>query len=110
MSTPNLDDLIDIVDLFPTFCELAGASLPSTHLDGFSFAKRIAGDGKTKRQWVTAGIRGEMSVFDGQWRLNGKSGKLIDCRNLPAEKPAVKGDPDAEAARERLAKVLEDVR
>ncbi len=80
------DDLVDMADWFPTICELAGVDIPaSAKLDGASFASRLNGDGSSLRQWVTGGIHGNVSLFDGQWRVDARSNKIIDARQLPRE-------------------------
>lgn len=50
------DELTDFSDLLPTFCELAGASLPTdVPVDGKSIAKLILGEQKTgPRDWILA--------------------------------------------------------
>ena len=80
------DDLVDMADLFPTICELAGVAVPATlEIDGISFATRLCDGTPSRRQWVTGGIGGKVSLFDGQWRLNLKSRQVIDARDLPRE-------------------------
>ena len=80
------DDLVDMADLFPTICDLAGIELPATlDLDGISFAPRLCEGVPSRREWVTGGIGGEVSLFDGRWRLNLKSRQVIDARDLPVE-------------------------
>ncbi|TWU06163.1 sulfatase-like hydrolase/transferase [Stieleria varia] len=81
-----VDDLIDIVDWFPTLCELTGVEIPTgVPCDGVSFAGRLLGGQPTTRPWVVGGYRDDISLFDGQWRLNARSGRVIDARGLPAE-------------------------
>lgn len=85
-----VDDLIDIVDLFPTICELSGVELPAgISCDGVSLASRLherepSGERST-RKWVSGGIRGDISLFDGQWRVFASSDRLTDARQLPLE-------------------------
>ena len=80
------DDLIDMADLFPTICELAGVEVRSdVRLDGVSFASRLDGGQPSPRQWVTGGIHGNVSLFDGQWRVTAGSNRIFDARNLPHE-------------------------
>ncbi|MFN9367251.1 MAG: sulfatase-like hydrolase/transferase, partial [Planctomycetia bacterium] len=80
------DDLVDMADLFPTICELAGVELPATlDLDGISFAPRLRDGTPSAREWVTGGIGGKVSLFDGRWRLNLESRQVIDARDLPRE-------------------------
>lgn len=80
------DHLIDMADWFPTFCELTGISVPTDiELDGISFASRLHGGEPSARKWVTGGIRKELSLFDGQWRIRSHSDRVIDARHLPRE-------------------------
>jgi arylsulfatase A len=103
------DDLIDIVDLFPTFCALSETPVPeSLALDGRSILPQVHGQSGTHRPWVHHGIGGAVNVFDGAWRLSSK-GTLWDARQLPAEPEAKKGDTDAESAKKRLGTVLQAV-
>ena len=113
----TINDLVDMADVFPTLCELAGVSLPEStkaKLDGVSFAPRLLGaEGATPlRNFVTGGYGGDDCVFDGAWRLHRKGGGVLyDCRNLPAEPKAdLENDPEAQAAKERLMAVLESVK
>ena len=71
------DDLIDVVDLFPTFCQLSQIAIPkSLKIDGLSFAQQIHGKPGIPRKWVLHGITpskrrfggGGVSLFDGSWR------------------------------------------
>ncbi len=64
------DDLVDMADWFPTFCELAGLETPeNVALDGVSLAGRILRGKPSTRQWVTAGFGGKAKVFDGKtWK------------------------------------------
>ncbi|MEP3900764.1 MAG: sulfatase-like hydrolase/transferase [Rhodopirellula bahusiensis] len=103
------NDLIDVVDLFPTYCELTSTAIPeSLSLDGRSIAPQIHGSTGNPRQWVHHAIseKGE-SVFDGSWRLFSKNPQLRDARQLPAEPPAAQHDEQAESARARLDQVFE---
>jgi hypothetical protein len=80
------EDLVDMADLFPTICDLAGVALPATlDLDGISFATRVHDGTPSVREWVTGGIGGKVSLFDGRWRLNLTSRQVIDARDLPRE-------------------------
>ncbi|QDV41383.1 Arylsulfatase precursor [Stieleria neptunia] len=80
------DDLIDMADLFPTLCELAGVEVPAdSTLDGVSFASRLHRGQPSPRRWVTSGIRGTVSLFDGQWRVTAGSQRILDARDLPRE-------------------------
>ena len=94
-----------MADLFPTICELCGAELPpGVSIDGVSFAGRLLDGTPSPRKWVTGGIRGQMSLFDGSYRLNLKSQQVIDARDLPRE--TVVANPEGDAA-ERIARLKE---
>ena len=104
------DDLVDVVDIFPTFCELAGVKIPEElTLDGFSIVPQVHGQPGKKREFTHGVSFNKEAVFDGQWRLK-KTGDLIDARNLPAEPLATPGDPEAEAARVRLDEIMKSLR
>jgi arylsulfatase A len=105
------DDLIDFTDFFPTICELAGATIPEhANPDGISFVKPLTGKGTGERQWVTSGINDDFFIFDGQWRLHAADNRLVDCRQLPKEKPEVSGSAEAEKARKKLAPIVESLK
>lgn len=100
------DDLVDVVDLFPTFCELAEVELTDqSSRDGNSIAPQVHGKPGASHAY-THGASGEKAaLFDGQWRLK-KSGQLLDARALPRETPAQQDDPEASAARVRLHQIM----
>lgn len=54
------DQLIDFSDFLPTLAELAGAELPSTEIDGLSFAPQLRGQTAKEREWV-------FCYYDPQW-------------------------------------------
>ncbi|MDF1825772.1 MAG: sulfatase-like hydrolase/transferase [Verrucomicrobiales bacterium] len=79
-------DLVDVVDLFPTFCEIAGAKLPEeADLDGVSLVPCLLRGEAVGRKVTVAGFRKKFSVFSGSWRVN-SAGVIIDARDLPREK------------------------
>ena len=78
-------DLVDVVDLFPTFCEIAGASLPEGKpLDGVSLVPCLTRNERVGREVTVAGYGKNFSAFDGTWRLN-SNGTIIDAQDLPRE-------------------------
>jgi arylsulfatase A len=79
-------ELIDVVDLFKTFCDLAGAKIPEAiKTDGRSFAPQIHGKSGPKREWTHQGWNNEENIFDGKYRYFINTGKLWDATNLPYE-------------------------
>jgi arylsulfatase A-like enzyme len=97
------NDLIDMADLFPTICELASVSVPEkAAVDGVSFADRLHGGEPSARPWITGGIRGKVSLFDGSWRVETKSDRIIDARRLPQETVLETPPQDSAAEIERL--------
>jgi arylsulfatase A len=103
-----LDDLIDFSDVVPTLCEVSGAKLPETTIDGRSFAAQLRGQPGKPREWVFVQLGPKRFARDKQWKLH-HDGKLYDIKADPEEtKPVVPGSesPDAAAARKRLEEVL----
>ena len=75
----NIDRVVDVTDLFPTFCELAGAERP-LGIDGVSIAPTLRGKGTQRdRDFVIheAG-RGKSSIIRDRF-------KLVYSANAPAE-------------------------
>ncbi|WP_235951837.1 sulfatase-like hydrolase/transferase [Crateriforma spongiae] len=107
------DDLVDVVDLFPTFCDLAGHSVPdSIPIDGHSLAAQFQGRVGPKRDWVIHGIRSDVNVFDGRWRWSHRSKTLIDASELPEERhinASLSGSSEASTAYQRLSNLFQKV-
>ncbi len=72
--TPGIaPDFVDMADWLPTFCELAGVKVPENdQVDGTSFASTVLSGAENAREWVSGGISGEVSVFDGEARVTSK--------------------------------------
>lgn len=107
------DDLVDVVDLFPTFCELSGTAIPEAiTIDGRSIAAQIHGQSGIRRAWVHHGISsakgrvGGENLFDGSWRLFKSTGALWDARELPREPVADLREAEAREAKRRLEAVF----
>ncbi|MDP6358708.1 MAG: FAD-dependent oxidoreductase [Planctomycetota bacterium] len=104
-------DLIDVVDLFPTFCQLSGTDVPdSLAIDGRSIVPQIHGRTGIHRPWVhhAFGKNGE-NLFDGSWRLFRKNGQMRDARALPAEPLAAEDDPETASARKKLSNIFRKI-
>jgi arylsulfatase A len=107
----RVHDLIDFVDFFPTICELAGVQIPeNANPDGIAFTSILNGTANGKRAFVTGGIRDDFCVFDGNWRLHHQNDVLVDCRELPMEKPANLNSAEARKAKEKLLPYLNELR
>lgn len=103
------DDLVDVVDLFPTFCELGETEVPeSLKIDGRSIVAQIHGKPGIQRDWVHQQLgHSGPSVFDGKWRYLKRGDVMLDARKLPIETPAAADDPEAAVAKERLKAILD---
>jgi arylsulfatase A len=103
-------DLIDSTDFFPTFADLAGATLPKqTIIDGRNFAAQLRGAKGEPRDWAFVQLARMWYVREADWKLN-QAGELFDMSQAPfAEKLAAADtkDPAAIAARKRLQPVLD---
>lgn len=77
-------ELVDLSDIVPTICEVAGISLPDGHvIDGVSFAPYLRGDMKPLREWIYAPLGTRRVVRTKRWLLENNSmtefGQLYDC-------------------------------
>lgn len=80
-------ELIDVVDLFATFCEISNTPIPGHILtDGRSFAPQIHGKPGPSRSWTYQGVGKIETLFDGSWRYFPKTKQLWDARYLPKER------------------------
>ena len=84
-------ELVDVVDLFETFCELT-VTKHSVETDGRSIFNQIHGREGPTRRWVHQGVPQGESIFDGEWRYIIKSEKLIDARQLPKERELTRAE------------------
>ncbi|MGH9340177.1 MAG: sulfatase-like hydrolase/transferase [Acidobacteriota bacterium] len=128
-SGAETEALTDFTDLFPTFAELGGATLPEkVTLDGRSIARLILGkENDSSREWIMAMGAGMMRrtsegvgsktpfsdrvVRDKRYKLwvtGGKSARLFDLTADPAEAHNLidSKDPKIVAARRKLEAVV----
>jgi arylsulfatase A-like enzyme len=107
-----LKDLVDFSDLFPTFVELAGTTLPAgVKFDGRSFAPQLRGQTGHPRDWIFVQLGAKWYVRNAGWKLN-QSGELFDLSEAPfVEKTvAVAGQTEAaKAARQQLQAALNEL-
>jgi arylsulfatase A-like enzyme len=103
--------LADFSDLFPTFCELAGAKLPTDRVvDGRSFAAAVRGEKFSGRTWMFNQYGKERVVSDGRYKLWG-DGRLFDLVNDFTEQQDLRDsrDPAAASARRTLQAALDSL-
>jgi arylsulfatase A-like enzyme len=104
--------LADFSDLLPTFCELAGVTIPDDlTLDGRSFAGAILGrDESGPRQWIFNQSGDRRVVRDSQYKLY-SDGALFDVVHDPDEQQNLSGsdEPSARVARRRLQDALDSL-
>jgi arylsulfatase A-like enzyme len=103
-------DLADFTDLYPTICELAGASLDPRHRpDGHSLAGYLLAKpgAKPPREWILNEYHQTRVVRDDRFKLY-SDGRFFDANADPAEQHdlAQTTDRAAIAARKRLEQVL----
>jgi len=92
-------DLLNITDFFPTFADVAGATLPQgLVVDGKDFAPQLKGktDG-WPRSWIFVELGRHWYDRDMNWKLN-EAGELFDMRNAPFAETKVATDTTDEVA------------
>ncbi len=113
-------DLVDTTDFLPTMAEAAGISLsPYEPLDGRSFFPQLCGQVGSPREWVFCHYDPEWGSFmktrftrDQRWKLY-EDGRLFDISaDVLEENPIEPGEgiPEARKAREKLQRVLNQLR
>ena len=115
--TGECRELVDLSDVVPTICEVAGIQLPEDHvIDGVSFAPYLRGETTPLREWIYAYLGPKRVVRTKRWLLESNSmtefGRLYDCgdsRDGSGYKDVTKSsDPDVVAAREQMDEILAD--
>lgn len=104
-------DLVDFSDFFPTWCELAGASLPQEKLHGRSFAPQLLGKQGDPRDWVHIQDKTQRSVRSREYILT-QSGKFSPVTQLPDDPaPAIEHEltEKEQAARKMLEAAFHDL-
>ena len=104
-------DLVDFSDVMPTLAEVTGAKLPEgVAIDGRSFAPQLRGETGRPRDWVFSQLGMNRFVRDHRWKLHA-DGRLFDIQKDPTEAaPVAPGSPEPDAARARLAAVLDTLK
>lgn len=101
-----VENLVDLSDVMPTLCELAGTKPPAgVTIDGRSIVPVLRGQGGSGREWVFSQLGNNRFVREARWKLH-SSGKLYDLQADPFETKPAEDGPEAAAARKRLEEVL----
>jgi arylsulfatase A len=113
------DDLITLVDIYPTLAELAGADVSRERLDGTSLLPWMRGQPGKPREWIFISFKSQWAntqtgqhnvsawVRDHRWKLY-NNGRLYDLEHDPDETTPAAG-PEPEAARAKLQPVFAQV-
>ncbi len=105
-------DLVDFSDLFPTFVDVAGGTMPTgVKFDGRSFAPQVRGEKGDPRSWIFVQLGAKWYAREDGWKLN-EAGELLDMKDAPFVEQPVSVDGQSEAAaaaRKRLQSVLAEL-
>lgn len=110
-------ELVDLSDIVPTICDVAGIQLPAGHvIAGVSFAPYLQGNLTPLREWIYAPLGGQRVVRTKRWLLENNSmqdfGQLYDCgdsRDGSGYKNVTESEaPEVVAAREQMKQILAD--
>jgi len=113
-------DLVEFSDFYPTFAEIAGATLSEDMtIDGRSFFPQLRGQLGNPRDWIFCHYDPKWGswklkrfVRDSRWKLY-HTGQLFDVQADPLEENPIQpgqGDRQAAAARKRLQAVLDSIK
>lgn len=102
----SCDMVVDVTDLLPTFCELAGAPVP-LGIDGVSIAPTLAGSGhQRRREFIIHEAGNGQSIIFGDH-------KLVRSKKAPLRLYDLAGDPaetkDIASAHPKLVKKLQSL-
>ena len=116
-ATGECRQLVDLSDIVPTICEVAGIELPAEQIiDGVSFAPYLRGDLEPRRDWIYTYLGTKRVVRTRRWLLENNSmsefGQLYDCgesRDGSGYQDVTDSDdPEVIAARERMLEIVAD--
>lgn len=108
----------DLTDIFPTLAAIAGATPPdSLKLDGRSLLPVLQGEKERHRDWIYSHLDDGRLLRDERWLLElptaGGKERFFDCgtnRDGSGYKEVTNlSNPDAQAAREKFARILESI-
>jgi hypothetical protein len=82
----NCDMVVDVTDLLPTFCELAGAPIP-LGIDGVSIAPTLIGNGhQRRREFIIHEAGNGQSIIRGNYKLVRSKGSALRLYDLDADR------------------------
>lgn len=100
----DCDLVVDVTDLLPTFCELAGAPIP-LGVDGVSIAPTLLGSGhQRRRDFIIHEAGNGQSIIRGKYKLVRSRNSSLQLYDLDADRTEAK---DIAAAHPRLVQELE---
>lgn len=115
--TGECRELVDLTDILPTICEVAGIRIPDNHIiDGVSFVPYFKGNFKPLREWIYAPLGGKRVLRTKRWLIENNSprhfGQMYDCgdsRDGTGYRDVThSSDPEVLAARKKLLAILAD--
>ena len=116
-STGACRELVDISDILPTCCDIAGVNLPEDAvIDGVSFKSYLDGDLTPLRDYIYQYLGGGRVVRTKRWLLEQNTmsdfGRLIDCGDSRNGEGYVdvtsSADPEVAAAKQMMRQILAD--
>lgn len=104
----HCDDLVELADFLPTFCEIASVSEPNQVVRGQSFYPQLLGKKGNPRQWVHVEYKENRQIRTKDWIYNNK-GELIKVNVVgePENNPEKEGSH--KKTREELRNILEQI-
>ena len=110
------DALVYLFDLFPTICDLAGASTPG-EVEGKSLIPIMKGETRSLRESLLGAYTGcQRMIRDARWKLivykvdGYKTTQLFDLDSDPDELHNLADDPSQKSTREQLEAMLTQAR
>ncbi|MBX9789387.1 MAG: sulfatase-like hydrolase/transferase [Pirellulales bacterium] len=108
--------LVYLFDLFPTICDLVGATIPAD-VEGRSLLPIIRGEEAKLREYLLCGYRQcQRMLRDDRWKLieyqaaDGSHTQLFDLQQDPDELNNLAADPQFAPERARLKRVMRKIR
>ncbi len=102
----DCDMVVDVTDLLPTFCDLAGAPVP-LGIDGVSIAPTLVGSGhQRRRDFIIHEAGNGQSIIRGKYKLIRSKNTSLELYDLDADRAEAN---DIAADRPKLVRFLESL-